>query len=243
MSTKISTTTNNTTKVAKPATKEVKPLDLQKVDTTQSNDDATPRMEEVKKEKKPRKVEKTIGGLNLEQYLRALLIRDANIQLSAALATWDMITAQIANGDLKNTSRSNKNKKPSTDEPKEKTPYQKFGIWLKEQTPEYKAMKLTEFTQLQASLWKAAEGDEWKQENNYVEPVSSKKNKKPSKPADDNDDEEEKAPVKPAKKPTAAAVKPAKVVKKPAKVPEPEPESDVEADDFEDDQEVEDDDE
>ena len=239
MSTKISNTTTNTTKVAKPATKEVKPLDLQKVDTTQSNDDATPRMEEVKKEKKVRKVEKTIGGLNLEQYLRALLLRDANIQLSAALATWDMITAQIESGDLKNTSRSNKNKKSSTDEPKEKTPYQKFGQWLKEQNPEYKVMKLTEFTQLQSSLWKSAEGDEWKQENNYVEPASSKKNKKPSKPADENDDEEEKAPVKPAKKPTAAAVKPAKVAKKPAKVPEPE--SDVDADDFDDAQEVEDD--
>lgn len=235
---KVSNTTNNTTKVAKPATKDVKPLDLQKVDSSQQ-EEHTPRMEEVKKEKKVRKVEKTIGGLNLEQYLRALLLRDANIQLSAALATWDMITAQIESGDLKNTSRSNKNKKSSTDEPKEKTPYQKFGIWLKEQNPDYKLMKLTEFTQLQASLWKGTEGDEWKQDNNYVEPASSKKNKKTSKPSDDDDDE--KAPAKPAKKPTAAAVKPSKVAKKPAKAHEPE--SDVEADDFEDAQEVEDDDE
>ena len=231
-------TKNTKPAVAKPTTgntkteevkQKVKPLNLQHVDVVP--DAATPRMDdevkttsEVEKKKKVRKVEKTIGGLNLEQYLRALLARDPQIQLSAAFTTWDMIVEQIDNGELKNTSRSNKNKKVASDEPKQKRPYQLFGEWLKENNPEYKVLKVSEFSQIQSQLWKGPEGDEWKQENNYVEPASASKKAKKSTTEEPKSD-------KPKAK--SAAVKPA--AKKPEPVKKPvhdDLDSDVDAEDF-----------
>lgn len=249
MSTIATKNTTKTTKVAKPTTNtdevkttqvktevKVKPLNLQKVDEVPA-EPATPRMDEVKTAepaKKKRKVEKTIGGLNFEQYMRALLARDQNIHLSAAITFWEMTSQQIESGELKNTSRSNKNKKSSSpDEPKVKSPYQLFGKWLKEKFPEYKGQPVSEFSQLQSSMWKnSPEADEWKEANNYVEPASaSKKSKKSTTEEPKSDKPKAKAvAAKPAKK--------AEPVKKAAPV---EDDSDVDADDdFEEAQEVDD---
>jgi len=241
-------TKNTKPVVAKPTTtkaddKKVKPLNLQNVEVVP--DTTTPRMDEevktsesVDKKKKVRKVEKTIGGLNLEQYLRALLARDPHIQLSAAFTTWDMIVEQIDSGVLKNTSRSNKNKKPSAnnDEPKQKRPYQLFGQWLKENNPSYKAHSVAEFSQIQSQLWNGPEGDEWKQLNNYVEPASASKKAKKSTTEEPKSD-------KPKAK--SAAAKPAAKKPAPKKPAREEEESDVEPEeeDYDEAQEVEEDDE
>jgi hypothetical protein len=154
--------------------------------------------------------------------------RDPHTLLSNAYATWEMMLEQIANGLIKNTSKSNKNKKSTNDDgtPKEKTPYNLFGIWLKEQDESYKALKVSEFSSIQSQLWKGAEGDEWKQANNYIEP--SKKTKKST-------DDKSAPAAKPAKK---TSDKPAK--KQPSKPAKDDDDSDVELDDqdFEDASEV-----
>ena len=230
MSTVSKITNNTNTKVVKSTTKtDVKPLTLTDVEPEHHEE----KHHEVTK--KVRKVEKTIGGLNLEQYMRALLVRDPQIQLSAAFTTWDMIVEQIDNGDLKNTSRSNKGKKSaSTDEKKQKRPYQLFGEWLKENDETYKALSFAEFSQTQAQLWKGAEGAEWKAANNYVE-SASKKSKKSIVPTEQSDSSSDKpkaksAAVKPAKKVDAKVEPPKKPAAKPAKKVDDDVDSDIEPD-------------